>query len=306
MNTATLPEGFCFFERGWLSSNSLLVQNEHHAAVFDTGYTSHAPQLIQLLQKELNGKALDLIVNSHLHSDHCGGNSLLQSVFPQVDIQIPTRQFNDVLCWDDSLLTYEVTGQSCSPFTPTLHLRDGDLIETGGVCWQVFAAPGHDNDEFIFLQPDFNILLSADALWENGLGVVFPEFLGGIGFENVAKTLDLIQSLNPMLVLPGHGSYFSDIDSSLSQTRRKLDLFSKSADAHALYSAKVLLKFKLLEIQKISINDFVNWALNIQMLGMIHSHFFSVFNKKLWIENLIQELVSRGAAEMHGNYLYNR
>lgn len=306
MNTSILPQGFHFFERGWLSSNSLLIHDRDQAVVFDTGYATHAHQLLSLLKNVLHDQSLDLIVNSHLHSDHCGGNALLQAIFPEIDIQIPTRQFGHVSNWSDALLTYEVTGQHCPRFKPTLHLSDSDLVNTGGYVWQVFMAPGHDNDECIFFQPDFNILLSADALWENGLGVVFPEFLGGIGFDNVSKTLDLIESLKPDLILPGHGPYFSNLIQSIANARRKLDLFSKSPDLHAFYSAKVLLKFKLLEIQSMAIKDFISWSMGIQMLEIIHSNFFSSINKKLWIESLIFELIARGAAERRGDHLHNR
>lgn len=301
-----LPNGLCFFERGWLSSNSLLVQNRDHAVVFDTGYLTHANQLLELLSYRLQGQALDLIVNSHLHSDHCGGNALLQATFPSIDIQISTKQFEHVHNWDHTALTYEFTGQNCAPFKPTLHLHDGDLIHTGDYCWQAFAAPGHDNDEFIFFEPDQKILLSADALWENGLGVVFPEFLGGIGFENVSKTLDLIESLKPQLVLPGHGSVFTNISQPISHARKKLDYFSKSKEAHALYSAKVLLKFKLLEIQKIPFSEFIKWAVNIHMLELIHSHFFYSIAKKSWLESLIHELASRGAASVDTEFICNQ
>ena len=306
METSILPQGFYFFERGWLSSNSLFIHNKNHAVIFDTGYVTHSKLLLTLLKDKLKDQPLDLIVNSHLHSDHCGANALLQAAYPDIDIQIPAAQFGHATLWDGALLTYDITGQSCSRFIPTLQLKDGKSIDTAGYIWQVFAAPGHDNDEYIFLQPEFNILLSADALWENGLGIVFPEFLGGIGFENVSKTLDLIESLKPTLILPGHGSQFSNTSQALSNARRKLEFFSTSPDAHALYSAKVLLKFKLLEVQSMSINELINWSLNICMLEMIHIRFFSATPKKSWIENLLKELVSRGAAAIDAGLIYNR
>jgi predicted Fe-S protein YdhL (DUF1289 family) len=73
-----LPASMRVFERGWLSSNNILFMDDDTAALVDSGYVTHAPQTLALLQHALQGRALDLLLNTHLHSDHCGGNALLQ------------------------------------------------------------------------------------------------------------------------------------------------------------------------------------------------------------------------------------
>ena len=73
-------------QRDWLSSNQVvfLDPQAHSASVVDTGYSSHAPQTVALLEAALRGRNLARILNTHLHSDHCGGNQALQSRWPQV------------------------------------------------------------------------------------------------------------------------------------------------------------------------------------------------------------------------------
>ncbi len=305
MTPPNLPPGFSFFERGWLSSNTLLVHDAGHAVVFDTGYVSHASMLHRLLSSKIGEQPVDLIVNSHLHSDHCGGNFFLQHVYPDVDIQIPSGQFQDVTSWCEEALTYSFTGQNCESFKPSHQLNDGQLIASARYKWQIFSAPGHDNDEFVLFEPEHGILFSADALWENGLGVVFPEFLGGVGFDNVAKTLDLIEALKPRLVLPGHGSVFSDYQTALSNVRRRLDFFFKYPESHAHYSAKVLLKFRLLEMQHSENSEFLNWGRSIPMLQLIHDRFYSSTDMQSWLESLLDELVDRHAATRIGSRILN-
>ena len=78
----TLPASIRVFERGWLSSNNVLLVDETCAALVDTGYATHAPQTLALVRQTLGVRPLDLIVNTHLHSDHCGGNALLQAAWP--------------------------------------------------------------------------------------------------------------------------------------------------------------------------------------------------------------------------------
>ena len=49
-------------------------------AVVDTGYCIHAEQTLALVEAALQGAPLQRIVNTHLHSDHCGGNALLRGL----------------------------------------------------------------------------------------------------------------------------------------------------------------------------------------------------------------------------------
>jgi glyoxylase-like metal-dependent hydrolase (beta-lactamase superfamily II) len=72
------------FERGWLSSNNILFIGKGSAALVDTGYCTHAQQTMELVSAALKGRSLDHIVNTHLHSDHCGGNAALQAAYPAV------------------------------------------------------------------------------------------------------------------------------------------------------------------------------------------------------------------------------
>lgn len=82
----TLPNSMRVFERGWLSSNNILFfddevgDGEHGGcALVDSGYLTHAPQTVALVQHALQGKPLRRLLNTHLHSDHCGGNAALQA-----------------------------------------------------------------------------------------------------------------------------------------------------------------------------------------------------------------------------------
>ncbi|HNZ91413.1 MAG TPA: MBL fold metallo-hydrolase, partial [Acidovorax sp.] len=77
-----LPPDITVLERGWLSANSIVFSGRHGTAVVDTGYCSHADQTLALVHGALAGRALDRILNTHLHSDHCGGNAALQQAWP--------------------------------------------------------------------------------------------------------------------------------------------------------------------------------------------------------------------------------
>ena len=44
-----LPPSVSFIERGWLSSNNIVLQDEAKAVLIDSGYWTHAEQTLSLI-----------------------------------------------------------------------------------------------------------------------------------------------------------------------------------------------------------------------------------------------------------------
>jgi glyoxylase-like metal-dependent hydrolase (beta-lactamase superfamily II) len=300
-----LPPGLTVFERGWLSSNNILLQGGDRCALVDSGYASHAEQTLALVRRALGARPLDLLLNTHLHSDHCGGNAALQSIYPDIETRIPPGLAEHVRNWDPVALTYVPTGQQCPRFKIEGVLEPGAEMLLADRKWQVHAAPGHDPHSVILFEPRSRTLISADALWENGFGVIFQELEGERAFDEVAKTLDVIESLRPAVVIPGHGKVFDQVDQSLANARRRLDSFVANPSRHATHAAKVLLKFKLLELQRLHLADFARWASATPYFTLVHRHWFSDVDLTIWIEQLAADLMRSGAALRDGEYILN-
>lgn len=301
----SLPNGVTFFERGWLSSNNVLIQDAKQAILVDTGYWTHAPQTQALLVSTLGEKPLHKIFNTHLHSDHCGGNAHLQAVYPNVETYVPPGHACFVDQWDPEALTYTPTGQHCPQFTKSQLLQDGDAFVVDGKTWRIHAAPGHDPHSVVILNEEDRVLISADALWENGFGVVFPEIEGVAAFDEVDSTLQVIERLNPQLVLPGHGSAFSDVSGALARAKSRLTQFRNAPDKHASYGAKVLLKFKLLELQKVSLDDFLTWAETAKYLKILFTKYSQHQSFGSWLYELCKSLEHSKACVIDTDYIYN-
>ena len=252
--------GIHVFERGWLSSNNILCIGANNASIVDTGYVDHAEQTMALVQHALRDRPLDHILNTHLHSDHCGGNARLQEAHPNVHTRVPAPSLTAVRNWDTARLTFERTGQECPRFAANASYGSGDTLWLGDRQWEVHAAPGHDPEAMLIFEPQSRTLLSADALWENGLGVIFPELDGEPSFEAAEATIDLIASLNPAVVIPGHGALFSDVAAAIARARRRIDSWAHAPDAHYAYGLKVLVKYKLLSAQRITVAALSEWA----------------------------------------------
>jgi len=291
MSQSELPPGVQVLERGWLSSNNVLFLGAQSTALVDSGYCAHADQTLALVAAALRGRPLDRLVNTHLHSDHCGGNAALQGRWPALQTLIPPGLAPQVAQWDPVALGYEPSGQRCPRFRHDGLVLPGTEIELADKSWQVHAAPGHDPDSVILFEPDSRTLISADALWENGFGVVFPELDERDAFGEVGATFDLIERLGPRWVIPGHGPVFRFEAAVLGRARSRLEAFARNPARHAHHAAKVLLKFKLLECRQMLFVDYVQWAAGTPHFQGIHRRIAPALDIGDWIDQLTQELV---------------
>ena len=303
-SSLNLP-GLQFFERGWLSANNILFTDSESATLVDSGYVTHQDQTIALIEHALNGRALDRLVNTHLHSDHCGGNAILQSHYANLKTYIPPGEAPAVQVWNEPALSYEPTGQLCPRFQFDGLLQPGHSLQLANLDWHVMAAPGHDPHSVILFEPEHKILISADALWANGFGVVFPELEGIAGFEEVADTLDLIESLKPEWIIPGHGAIFKDVAIALANARKKLDGFVQNPEKHARYGAKVLLKYKLLELHQVEKPVFMTWATGIRYIQALHAMHATHLRIDEWVDELLLDLERSKALTFQASSIVN-
>lgn len=302
---AMLPPGVVVLERGWLSSNNIVIRGRGGAALVDSGYCTHAEQTVELVAHAAGDVPLKTLVNTHLHSDHCGGNAALQSRWPGLRTLIPPGLAGAVRKWDEVALTFVPTGQRCPRFDFQEALQQGEAIALGDLSWEVHAAPGHDAHSVILFEPVSRTLISADALWQNGFGIVFQELEGERAFDEVAATLDVIEGLRPRVVLPGHGAPFLDVTDALGRARSRLEAYVRDPARHAAHAAKVLLKFKLLEVQQVTVSNFVAWAESTAYFGLVWRRWFSDTSEASWVTSLLQDLVRSGAARMENGMLTN-
>lgn len=303
--TSLLPAGVTVLERGWLSSNNIVLRGHLGTAVVDSGYWTHSTQTVELIARAVGDGTVTTLVNTHLHSDHCGGNAALQARWPALRTLIPPGLAESVRAWDPVALTYAPTGQECPRFHIEGTVRPGDVLDLGDFRWQIHAAPGHDPHSIILFEPKTRTLISADAMWQNGFGVVFQELEGEEAFSEVSATLDLIEALAPKVVIPGHGPLFTEVSEALVRARSRLDVYLARPEKHAAHAAKVLMKFKLLELQTVTLTDFMAWADRTPYFGMVWRRWFTHQPPPAWTSAILEDLLRSGAARLESGQLFN-
>jgi glyoxylase-like metal-dependent hydrolase (beta-lactamase superfamily II) len=302
--------GVQVFERGWLSSNNVLIHaapGEAGAWLIDSSHVNHAAQTVDLLRHALAGRpapGLAGVANTHLHSDHCGGNQQVQEAFG-APILIPPGQAEAVQAWDEAALSYQATRQRMRPFRHQGLLTPGDALVAGGREWSVMAAAGHDPHMVMLFDRRHGVLISADALWENGFGIVFPEIEGEPGFDDVAAALDQVAALQPRLVIPGHGAPFADVPAALARARGRLAAFRADPRRHLRHAVKVLLKYHLMEERRQSLAEAQSWALAMPLFQESWQRLGHAGTPEAWTTELLGELIAAGALRRDGAMLYD-
>ena len=256
--SVALPASMRFVQRDWLSSNLYVFfdgeGDDREATVVDTGYQRHRELTVALVERLLAAEGLPMrrlrrIVNTHLHSDHCGGNAALARASGARTV-VPASMLDAVRRWDEDILTFRDFGQECERFGADEGLAPGDEIRMGGLDWRAIAAPGHDPDSLVLHCPQARLLISADALWDNGFGVIFPELTGASGFAEQGAVLDAIAALDVDVALPGHGPLIADVPGAVARARSRLQAFVSDPRRSPRNAIKVMLKFLLLDRQR--------------------------------------------------------
>jgi glyoxylase-like metal-dependent hydrolase (beta-lactamase superfamily II) len=171
-----LPPSVRVIVRGWLNCNQIVLLAPGDNVLVDSGYCTHRERTLELLASRdgLDRQPLERLINTHCHSDHMGGNAAVASAYG-CRITIPAGEVKHVVPWTPQSAWMAQFDQRADPFNFDDTIRAGDTFEAGGFEWQAHAAPGHDMDALMFFEPENRLLISGDALWENGMGFVWPE-----------------------------------------------------------------------------------------------------------------------------------
>jgi glyoxylase-like metal-dependent hydrolase (beta-lactamase superfamily II) len=295
----SLPAQLQVFERGWLSSNNVLMQGRAGAVLVDSSYVSHAPQTLALIEHALGGGRLARLVNTHCHSDHMGGNHAVQTAHG-CRTTIPVGEAPLIDRWDDRELVLGFADQRADRFRYDDTIVPGDVLHLGDLDWQVLAAPGHDPHSVMLYAPDERILISADALWEDGFGVIFPALWGDLGaFAATRATLESIARLGVRAVIPGHGRVFGDPGPALERAFRRLQGYERDVTRLARHAAKVMLVFALLDKRRLPLAGLPQYVQDVSLIRELNERHLHMTPKAL-AEWLVADLGRSGAIGRDG------
>jgi glyoxylase-like metal-dependent hydrolase (beta-lactamase superfamily II) len=271
-----IPRQIQVLERGWLSCNNILLAGSDGVTLVDSGYGDHVPQTLALLDHALAGRRLAWLVNTHCHSDHMGGNRAVQEKFA-CRTTIPSGEAPLIDAWDEESLILGFADQRADRFRYDDTVAPGAAFRMGDIDWQALAAPGHDPHALMFWSPAERVLISGDALWEDGFGVIFRALFGDThALVQTRSTLDAIARLDPRTVIPGHGAVFDRVVPALERAYNRLDGFERDLTRLARHTAKVMVVFALLQKRRMAIAGLPRYCESVGILRHLNREFLGM------------------------------
>ena len=292
---AHLPPSVRVLVRGWLNSNSIVLRAPGDNVLVDSGYCTHREETLAMLASldGLDREPLERLVNTHCHSDHMGGNAAVASQYG-CRITIPAGEVKHVDPWTPQSVWMAQFDQRADPFRFDDTIASGDAFAGGGFEWQAHAAPGHDMDALMFFEPANRILISGDALWNDGLGFVWPGAAPNPHIEAARAALATIERLAPAVVIPGHGEPFSDVPQAIGRARSRLDAFERDPEKCARHMGKVMFVFSLLDRGAMRAEEVESYVDRIPCHRKVAGEFLGL-DAGAYAEWLVKDLLRAGA-----------
>jgi hydroxyacylglutathione hydrolase len=221
MAAVEIMEDLFFIERGYLNANQFVYCSENPVLI-DTGYLTSFEETAGLITGlGVSISDVRLIINTHCHSDHIGGNKIIQD---QSGCDIALHKFGKYFIdtKDDWATWWRYFSQDASFFRCTKALEDGDIISIGPHQFEVIHTPGHSSDGIVLYNRDQKLLFSSDTLWEQDVATIAVRVEGTTAVHSLEKSLEKLARLDVDMVYPGHGRPFNDFNDALKRGQEKI------------------------------------------------------------------------------------
>jgi len=234
-----------FFERPYPSANAVLLRGPAPILV-DPGFGSDVQPLIGWLREQgVAPERLALVVNTHYHSDHVGGNHVLQTDFGAA-IAAHTIEADAVNRRDPGACAAVWLRQPVEAYDVGRSLIADDVLDTGETKWQVLHTPGHTRGHVSLYDPVTRALIGGDVVHATDVGWLNPYGEDADSLEQSLDTLDRIAALAPAVILSGHGPAVVDPQAALESARRRLTRWRSDPEGAAWHAAKRIFAYALM------------------------------------------------------------
>lgn len=187
------------FPVGPIQANCYIVgdENSGKGVVIDPG--DEVDRILSRIKE--HSLHVELILNTHGHFDHVGGNKKLkEATGAKIAIHPDDAHYLDKL--SQSAAVWGMSAEDSPP--PDLLLSDGQILEVGGLKFKVLHTPGHSPGSVSFLIDDAQIVFTGDLIFAGSIGRT--DFPGGdynALIQSVRKKIFPIG--DDYRILSGHG-----------------------------------------------------------------------------------------------------
>lgn len=283
-----------FFQRSFPSANMVLLQGRQPILV-DTGFGSDISETEELLREAgVAPENLSLIVNTHYHSDHVGGNYTLQTNY-RIPIAAHRWEGEMINSRDWEACSAEWLQQPVEPYMVNRMLSDGDELDAGGVPIQVIHTPGHTLGHISLYAPDQQILIAGDLFHQNDVGWINVFREGSGAMQRSLISLDRLATLPIRRAYSGHGPAIEAPSVSIDNARRRLEKWLQTPEKVAWHGCKRIFAYTLMIVDGIYEEEISEYLMACDWFHDFSRHAFKT-EPHHFVTPLLEEMLRSGAA----------
>ncbi|MDU7253422.1 MAG: MBL fold metallo-hydrolase, partial [Clostridium sp.] len=193
--------------RHWEETHAYLLNGTERSLLLDTGLgiCNIYDEVIKLTDKPVTAVA------THIHWDHIGGHKFFPDFYAHEDelnwlngeFPLTLEQIkNMVVDRCDLPEGYNVDNYRFFQGTPTMVLKDNDIIDIGGRSIQVLHTPGHSPGHICFFEKERGYLFTGDLVYKDTLFAYYPS----TDPKAYLKSIERVATLPVKKVFPAHHS----------------------------------------------------------------------------------------------------
>lgn len=158
---------------------------------------------------------INVLINTHEHFDHIGGNIYLQK-----RSLVAAHKFAAVKIkyGDDEVMMCRSCGQNSIGYKVDLWLNHEDVIDAGSYFLKFLHTPGHTSGCICVYEHRRRLLFSGDTLFADG--TISSIFVSG-SLGEYFNSLRRLKTIKIDKLLPGHGKESIDVDNDIEKTIKK-------------------------------------------------------------------------------------
>lgn len=199
---------------GPFDCNIYALKGPQGTVLIDCGAGSHTDELIENLQGAFGHSAVDTLLITHCHLDHCGAASAIQE---RTGCQIiaPNETASALQIADEEQLGFaSLRRRGMYPMIPAVKpcrihskLSDGSHFTAAGMTFEAVRIQGHSKDSYCLITTTYNgkWIFTGDSIFYGGtLGVInHPDS----HMADYQRDLPKLRGLKADGLFPGHGLF---------------------------------------------------------------------------------------------------
>jgi len=225
-----------------------LLEGAEDAMIVSGGMSHIIPTVLQQMEAfGINEDHIRKLVILHAHFDHIGVVPFFKRRYPQLEIYASSRAWeiidapdaiktinefarltNEKLGFADALATFDYCWRDD---VSGVSVKEGDIIDLGGMTVQIFETPGHSSCSISAYVPEIRALFPSDGGGIPHKGEIIPA--GNSNYTLFQRSLEKLQNLEVNYLCADHGGVVKNREAGefISQTMQVAEQFRRLVES---------------------------------------------------------------------------